>query len=69
MRSFDNKSWFKAGRIVQYLITNKEKDVIRYGIGFNENVFEIRAILRHFTKRNIELIPLKYGFEMHLIKK
>lgn len=53
MRSFDNKSWFKAGRIVQYLITNKEKDVIRYGVGFNENVFEICAILRHFTKRNI----------------
>ncbi len=67
-KSFDNKSWFKAGRIVQYIAANKEKDIIQYGIGYNENVFEICTILRHYTTRHIKLVPLKYGFSMYFTK-
>lgn len=65
---FDNKSWFKAGRIVQYIAENNKKDVIQYGISYNENVFEVCTILRHYTTRNIRLVPFKYGFTMYLTK-
>lgn len=67
-KSFDNKSWFKAGNIIRYLVANKEKDIIQYGVGYNENVFEICTILQHYTTRHIKLIPLKYGFSVYLIK-
>lgn len=67
-KSFSNKSWFKAGRIVQYIVANKDKDVIQYGIDCTENIFEICTIVQRYTTRNIKLVPLKYGFSMYLTK-
>lgn len=66
--SFSNKSWFKAGQIVQHIIVNKDKDVIQYGVDCNENIFEICTILRKYTTHDIKLVPLKYGFSMYLTK-
>lgn len=65
---FSNKSWFKAGRIVQYIAANKDKDAIQYGINCTENIFEIRTIVQRYTTRSIKLVPLKYGFSMYLTK-
>lgn len=67
-KSFENESWFHAGRIAQYIADNKDKDVIQYGIGYNRNVFEICTIVQHYTTRSIKLVPLKYGFSMYLTK-
>lgn len=65
-KSYDGKSWFKAGRIIQCICQNEDKNVIEFGIGGNENVFEIYEIVRKYTARHINLVPLRHGFSMRL---
>lgn len=66
---FSKESWFKAGRIFQYIMDNRDRDVLQYGISFNEDVFEICSILEQRINREIKLIPLNAGFSMHLTRK
>lgn len=62
----NNRSWFIAGRIIEYITLNRDKKVLQYGIAHNENVFEICDIVRQYTDRHIKLVPLKHGFSMYL---
>ena len=67
-KTFSNESWFKAGKIIQYIMDNRDKRVLQYGISFNENAFEICSIVKQRLKldREIKLVPLNYGFSMYI---
>ena len=54
-KKYSNESWFKAGKIIQYIMDNRDKRVLQYVIGFNENAFEICSIVKQRIKLDIEI--------------
>lgn len=63
---YNNLSCFQAGRIIQCVLDNKDKDVVEFGISKDQDINEICLIVSHYTERSIRIEPREYGFHMIL---
>lgn len=65
---YNNWSCFQAGRIIQFIRDNNDKDVVEFGVSKNQDINEICLIVSHYTERNIRIEPREYGFYIILEK-